>query len=293
MDAPMKILVAAALMAANPSERVVRLDDPAIYLPPALGKQVNVRFSERFAAGRLDRSDFDGVVLTELRDGKVCLLDREAGLESGQPALRDLEHGPAGDVCVALADVSVRFTPQEVAEAPPMPFYSTDHASCQWVWKTGGGIGVWTEDCTFETGHWAVNFDLASGSFALSVDDGDPFPVLRIFEKKTDDWSGVLLAELRKAGLVPDDDECRFEEAHNTQKIRGWTFWEIVPTGARKKAFEATPTDEVPQPPCGEVGMAADSISFFMIPDARPDRVIHVNLGQDGTLIDPFTIVVP
>ena len=33
-----------------------------------------------------------------------------------------------------------------------------------------------------------------------------------------------------------------------------------------------------------------DGSGVFMVSDAHPGRVIHVDLGQDGTMFDPFTI---
>ena len=63
-----------------------------------------------------------------------------------------------------------------------------------------------------------------------------------------------------------------------------------MPTGKIKEAFDAQVQLEVPPPPCGEVGYAADFIGFFMVHKDHPDRVVFVNLGQDGTMIDPFSL---
>ena len=66
----------------------------------------------------------------------------------------------------------------------------------------------------------------------------------------------------------------------------GWTAWQVVPVGKRKEAFDSVVQTEVPEPPCGELGYRVDLIGFFMVNDANPDRVLYVNLGQDGTMID-------
>ena len=34
------------------------------------------------------------------------------------------------------------------------------------------------------------------------------------------------------------------------------------------------------------LGLAVDYVGFFMVADARPDRILFINLGQDGTMID-------
>ena len=38
------------------------------------------------------------------------------------------------------------------AGAPPAPFYATDRKACSWQWRKGKGIGLWTEQCKFDTG---------------------------------------------------------------------------------------------------------------------------------------------
>jgi hypothetical protein len=64
----------------------------------------------------------------------------------------------------------------------------------------------------------------------------------------------------------------------------------VVPTGAKKEAFDAQVQVEIPEPPCGALGFAVNSIGFFMVRDDQPDRVLYANLGQDGTMIDLASI---
>ncbi len=99
----------------------------------------------------------------------------------------------------------------------------------------------------------------------------------------------AILPGLIAKGPVPATD-FEFAPAHNRQTVVGWSFWGIVPVGQRKKDFDSLPGDEVPSPICGDLGYAADYIGFFMISDSHPQRVLHVNLGQDGTMFDPFSV---
>ena len=39
-----------------------------------------------------------------------------------------------------------------------------------------------------------------------------------------------------------------------------------------------------------QLGYRVDLIGFFMVHDTKPDRVLYVNLGQDGTMIDLASI---
>lgn len=265
-------------------ESLFRLDDPAINLDFALGKQVDVRFSESFIKDRLPKADYDGLVVSEAPDGKVCLFGREQGIDPALPGLKEFARAEAGDICVARSAVSARVEQQAVEGATPVPFYSTVTSSCQWVWKTGPGIGVWTEDCRFKNGHWEVAYDVANDWFALRVDDGEAFAVLRQF--RMEGGPQALLPGLKRKGLVLDDAECEFVQSTDKLTPAGWTVWDVEPVGKRKLAFDALPGDEVPEPPCGELGMAVDFSGFFMMHKDFPGRVLYVNLGQDGTMID-------
>lgn len=259
----------------------------SLNLKAALGKQVDVRFSENFARSRLAAPDIDGVIIYELPSDKICLYGQGKGLDPADPALASFANpNGGGDICLPLADVSLRLPPQEQAEpgTPPAPFYSTDRKACTWVWEKGKGISLWTERCKFDTGLWDVIYDEANDLFALRVDAGEPYPVLRQFRKAG--GAPALLADLKSSGAVLDDAECVMAQVSDQPAPQGWTAWQVVPTGKRKEAFDSLVQIEVPEPPCGEIGYRVDLIGFFMVSEAKPDRVLYVNLGQDGTMID-------
>ncbi|MBI2718786.1 MAG: hypothetical protein HY245_14215 [Rhizobiales bacterium] len=101
----------------------------------------------------------------------------------------------------------------------------------------------------------------------------------------------ALLPDRRQAKLIPDDEDCQL--APPTERKNGppgWAFFQIVPVDKHKADYDAQLEDEIPDTPCGEMGYAADYVGFFMIPAAHPDRVLYLNLGQDGTMFDPFSI---
>lgn len=289
-----QLLALAAALAATPAlaaePTLIRFDDANTFFQAALGKQVDIRFSESLASGRLPQTDYDSVVLSQMPDGKACFFGQNVGINPEDPKLADVEKGIAGDICVARADVSVKAPPAEAADRPARPFYTIDKANCAWRWSAGNGIGVWNEDCRFETGHWEVTYDAAHDHFALSVDGGDPFPVLRQFRVAAGQGPADLLPDLKAKGLVLNDAECVFIPYTEQMSPMGWDIWRVMPTGERKRRFEGLSPGEVPEPPCGELGFAADNISFFMVRRDHPNRVLYVNLGQDGTMIDPFSV---
>lgn len=181
------------------------------------------------------------------------------------------------------------------AEPPPQPATSTDPGRCAWEWKTVGPLGVWAEKCDLN-GVWQLEQRVGLPGFVLTVDGGDPVTVLQIFEKPGESEIGAILPELRARGYIPDDDECILEPASTAtlQTIgpapRTRAFYEIMPIGARRAALEATPADEVPEPPCGEYGWSTHGTRYFMTDIGRPHLMIYVNLGQDGTMFDQKTI---
>ena len=161
----------------------------------------------------------------------------------------------------------------------------------------GGSVGIWGERCQFDTGIWEPVFDADLPGFALTLDGQVQDTVLQLFSKPDDQDISAVLPELRRQGYIPDDDDCMFMPASNetlasigpVPRTRG--VYEIMPIGDRLAAFDATPDDEVPEPPCGAYGWSTHGVRFFMTDISRPDTVIYFNLGQDGTMIVPGTLV--
>lgn len=279
-------LAAAAVLSATvpavAEEALVPAGEASLNLRAALGKQIDVQFSESFAKDRLAARDLDGVIVYEVMPDKLCLYGQGKGLEAGAPAFSGYANpSGGGDVCVPLADVSVRVPPAE-------PFYATDKTNCAWSWNQGKGLALWTEQCKFDSGVWDVVYDAAKDLFALRVDAGEPYPVLRQFRQEG--GAVALLPSLKSQGLVLDDAECVMAQVSGQPAPEGWTTYQVVPTGKRKAAFDSVVQVEIPEPPCGELGYRVDLMGFFMVNAAKPDRVLYVNLGQDGTMIDLASI---
>lgn len=277
--------------AAWADEAVVPAAELLPSLKAGLGKQINVRISEGFASGKLPARDIDGVVIYEVMPDKLCLFGQGKGLEIDAPALAPFARQEFGDVCVPLADVSVRMPPRQSAPeaaAPPAPYYATDRDRCEWIWRQGRDVGLWTEQCRFDTGLWGVVYDAEKDRFALRVNSGEPYTVLQPF--RSAGGAPALLPELKARGLVLNDPECVMAKVADRPAPEGWTAWEVVPTGKKKADFDAKVQVEIPEPPCGALGFAVESIGFFMANNASPDRVLYANLGQDGTMIDLTTV---
>jgi len=286
-------LVLSTLILATPAlaaEKTIRLDDANTNFAAALGKQVTLVFSPALGAKYFSKAEYPNTTLTDLTDAQVCFYGRDSGLDPDDAKFKAIARDGQGDICAARSDVSVKYEAQEISGATPQPFFQTDTGFCKWAWKTGKGIGLWAEDCKFDTGLYAVSYDEKTDSFMQSVDGNDPYAVLRQFHKKPEEGPDALLPQLKAAKLVPDDDECKFQPGEAAKNFGTWITYDIMPLGKRKEIYDASPSDEIPDPPCGELGVAVDFQAYFMIDSRHPDRVLYVNLGQDGSMFDPFSI---
>lgn len=180
--------------------------------------------------------------------------------------------------------------PSAALAQPPMPATSSVPGACEWQWMTGAGIGIWAERCDLATGVWTPRFDESLPGFVLTIDGVAQDTILQAFEKPAEAAVDAILPALRARGHIPDDGDCVFEAAAIRPAPRTIAFYEIKPTGARLAAFEATPADEVPEPPCGDYGWGTHGVRYFMTDTRFPDRVLYVNTGQDGTMFDPASI---
>jgi hypothetical protein len=152
------------------------------------------------------------------------------------------------------------------------------------------GLSIETTDCRYSTGHWRVQVEPGLPGLVLWAEDARIDTVLQLFQKRPEDGIDAILPTLRAQGHIPDDDDCRFVPLATQPVARTRALFEIRPFGARQQRLAATPADEVPDPPCGAMGWSTHGVRYFMTDLRRPDRVVFINLGQDGTQIDPASI---
>jgi hypothetical protein len=82
------------------------------------------------------------------------------------------------------------------------------------------------------------------------------------------------LDDLRRRGDLADDEECVLQPVQVRPAHRTIQFLEIRPTGERLKAFEATPKDEIPDPPCGAYGWSTHGRRYFLTDIRQPDQIL-------------------
>lgn len=174
---------------------------------------------------------------------------------------------------------------------PPKPETSSTSAQgqCRWVWVQGRGIGLWSEACTLPTGRWRVVWRAKTQSFELQRNGRRTDTVVRLWSVAPDDPLETLLKTLKAEGLVPDNEErCVFLPKAIRPDVRTRAFFVIKPQAGDPPAV--TPSGEIPEPPCGDLGASTHGVRYFMTDLRAPGRVVFVNEGQDGLMFDPRSI---
>lgn len=209
----------------------------------------------------------------------------------------------ASVAALTIASAITFAAPANAQQQPPMPTHSTSESDCTWVWLTGalpmgGSIGVWTERCELRTGLWELEYAADLPGFRRTIDGEDRTPVIHVFAKPAEAGIDAILPELRAKGLMPNDDACVFAPASEWTLMsagpmpRTQAALEIVPIGARLEAIEATPDDEVPEPQCGDYGSSTHGTRYFVTDTRHPDKVVYLDLGQDGMMFDQSTVTI-
>jgi len=170
------------------------------------------------------------------------------------------------------------------AAAPPDP-------SCERQALSAGPLRIDAWSCALPTGRWHVRAEPALPGFALWIDEARRETVVHAVPRAPGAPLSSVVAALARAGHVPPD-ECVFVRTRLPGVQRSARVYELRPTGTRLAAMRATPRDQIPDPPCGKYGWSTHGVRAFVVDPRRPGWVVYVNLGQDGTLIDPATLAI-
>ena len=173
---------------------------------------------------------------------------------------------------------------------PPVPQWQTDPARCTWQWKEGGGLGLWTETCTFPTGRWEVVWSEQAAAFILQVDGQAQQVVVQSWPYSKDGGPEKLHDVLVHAGQLSKTASCKFVPAAIRPAARTMAFFTLSPTDPN--AMKPTSTGEVPDPQCGSYGASTHGVRYFMTDLRWPDRAIFVDEGQERPLFDPRSLTV-
>ena len=169
----------------------------------------------------------------------------------------------------------------------PVPTFAQ---GCAWDWLVAGPVRLRVQECRHATGHWRVLPDPDRRGLALWRDGERVQTVLEWFRKPAGAPVSAVMPELKARGDVPPGDDCVFRAVEVPASPPGTARFDIRPAGERLRALEATPKDQVPDPPCGAYGWSTHGVRYFLTDLRHPRWVLFVDLGQDGTQIDPSSL---
>jgi hypothetical protein len=154
------------------------------------------------------------------------------------------------------------------------------------------GLEAWVQRCDF--GFRKIDIQVAKAALLIRWSDGGGTtePVVEVLD--------LLPGETTEAGIrrifAQHTDKqvaarCvlrRYIEGTTPAGAQRFTF---VPDAAYQKELEAKAEDGVPDPPCGDWGVAPDGIQYFEAqPASGARKVLFVRVGQDEPLFDEATL---
>jgi len=180
-----------------------------------------------------------------------------------------------------------------LAAAPPPPLASRPaEKGCAWRLLSSPELGleVPVQRCDF--GFRVIDFGAGKTSLYQSMTDAgkkeDVFPVVSMFEKKADEGPDEAIRRVAFKKLT------RYQRKHCVVVAK-----HVPHLGLSKSAFTISPDEEyaakaaakagadIPPPPCGDLGEAADGLTYFEFHALEnPRRFAFVWAGQDTPLFD-------
>ena len=173
---------------------------------------------------------------------------------------------------------------------PPHPDWQSDAANCSWIWREGGGIGLWTEECRFKNGKWRVVWNKRRSAFVIRNGKIDMGIAVQPFALPVASDITILSQRLIKAGHLNAEAECRWQSAAVRPALRTMTFHVLAPI--HPDALAPTAQGEIPDPICGPYGTSTHGVRYFMTDLRWPSLAVFVELGQERALFDPVSITV-
>jgi hypothetical protein len=155
------------------------------------------------------------------------------------------------------------------------------------------GLAAWVQRCDF--GFRQIHFEFAGNALAIKYSDGGAAdPLVEVFDIQPGETTEAALQRL----FLEKTDKAVSARCVLTPYTQG-----TVPAGVNRYTFSpnaayakelkalANP-DEVPEPPCGDWGVAPDGIQYFEVPSGEQRKLLFVRIGQDEPLFDEQTLQV-
>jgi hypothetical protein len=189
---------------------------------------------------------------------------------------------------VIAAALALLLTPAAARAAEPPPSRAPDK-DCAWsrVTDRGLGLALWAEKCDY--GFRRVGFAPSEKDAALYEVERDTAPgsaesreaVIRLFAK---DAKESIEDAIKRVALDSTPAErrprCRAVPAKDVRLRAGRAAYLFAPDDDEEIRRKAG--GEIPDPPCGELGLSYDGIAYFEYhPAENPRRFAFVVIGQE------------
>ncbi len=180
------------------------------------------------------------------------------------------------------------------ADDTPAPPTRAPVQGCTWQHLADAKVGLaaWVQQCDF--GFRQITLSLKGNGLVLRYSDGGDDETL--VEVRALAAGETLEAGMRRVwavGVAPAvSKHCRLAPDSERVPPAGVKRYTFVPdpSYAKQLAAAADPND-VPEPPCGERGIAPDGEQYFEThPDSAVRAFLFVQIGQDQPLFDEQTL---
>ena len=165
---------------------------------------------------------------------------------------------------------------------------------CKWEKMSDAKLGleVWAQRCDY--GFRKVDFLFTATSLAQRYSDGGaPEPVIDVFDLEAGEKPDAGVKRIFAAKTDPAvAKRCVLAPYREGKAPAGAERFTFVPDRAYAKELKAKEDpNEVPDPPCGDLGDAPDGIQYFETqPKSGAAKILFVRPGQDEPLFDERTL---
>lgn len=166
---------------------------------------------------------------------------------------------------------------------------------CTWerVADKSAGFAAWVERCDY--GNRKIQLYIKGNALLQQYSDGGATPdtLIESFPLLPDESADAGVRRVYLAHTAKSlSDKCVIAPYTMGKAPAGMKRFTFVPNAAYDKALKAKQNpNEVPEPPCGDWGIAPDGEQYFAAwPAGGVRRVLFVRVGQDTPLFDVMTL---
>jgi len=179
---------------------------------------------------------------------------------------------------------------------PAKPSRASD-PQCRWERFDDAAVGLaaWVEHCDY--GSRRIDFVARGRSLAIRYSDGgEPEALVDVIDLGPGESASAavrrVFAAATDAAVAGRCVLSAYRDPLGARPPAGVRRYTFVPNPGYRRALKAKQDpNEIPDPPCGDLGDAPDGIQYFEVRgNAASGRLLFVRIGQDTPLFDDATL---